>query len=116
VAATASLGELMFVASTSVTVLRGTTYTEHGDLQDLNQPVAVKVPFAVTELSRSYSNPDTGESYVVRRLLGRVRGNGVQAGDRLRDERTGATYVVDAIAEPGPFMAGVQTLELTKQS
>lgn len=85
------------IATTRVTVLRGTTTDAYGDEQDLDTPVATGIPCALTEQSRRVTTRDDPTPRIIRTTIARVpAGTDVQDQDRLRDERTGVTYIVDS--------------------
>ena len=85
------------IATTRLTVLRGTTTDAYGDEQDTDTPHATGIPASLTEQSRRVTTRDDPTPRIVRYAVARVTaGTDVQDQDRLRDERTGAIYIVEA--------------------
>jgi hypothetical protein len=87
------------IATTRISVLRGTTTDAYGDEQDTNTAVASGIPAALTEQSRRVTTRDDPTPRIVRYAVARVTaGTDIQDQDRVRDERTGAVYIVDAVS------------------
>lgn len=87
------------IATTRVTILRGTTPDAYGDEQDVDTPVATGIPASLTEQSRRVTTRDDPTPRIVRYAVARVPADtDVTDQDRLRDERTGAVYIVDAVS------------------
>lgn len=85
------------LATTSLTVLRGTTTDEYGDEQDTDTPVHTGIPASLTEQTRRVTTRDDPTPRIIRTAIARVpAGTDVTDQDRVRDERTGAVYIVDA--------------------
>ncbi len=85
------------IATTTLAVLRGTTTDAYGDEQDTDTPVAVGIPASLTEQTRRVTTRDDPTPRIVRYAVARVSaGTDVTDQDRVRDERTGAVYIVDA--------------------
>lgn len=87
------------LATTALTILRGTTTDAYGDEQDTNTPIATGVPASLTEQTRRVTTRDDPTPRIVRYAVARV-GAGVDIADqdRVKDERTGAVYIVDAVS------------------
>jgi hypothetical protein len=74
---------------------------QYGDPVDLVTVIASGVPFSILEQSSNEMDPSTGESRVVRYILGRsYPGLDLKRGDRVKDERTGVLYAVDGVTRP----------------
>lgn len=87
------------IATTVLTVLRGTTTDVYGDEQDTDTVIASGIPASLTEQSRRVTTRDDPTPRIVRYAVARVpAGTDVSDQDRLRDERTGAIYIVDAVS------------------
>jgi hypothetical protein len=85
------------IATTLLTVLRGTTTDGYGDEQDTDTAVATGIPASLTEQSRRVTTRDDPTPRIVRYAIARVAaGTDVRDQDRVRDERTGAVYIVDS--------------------
>ena len=107
---------MIAAATTTITVLRGTTTDAYGDEQDTDTPVATGIPAALTEQSRRVTTRDDPTPRIVRYAVARVTaGTDVTDQDRVRDERTGAVYIVDAVsAMANPAAAADLRLDLRR--
>lgn len=86
-------------ATTTITVLRGTATDGYGDETDTNTPVATGIPASLVEQTRRVTTRDDPTPRIVRYAVGRVTaGTDITDQDRLRDESTGAVYIVDAVS------------------
>jgi Mg-chelatase subunit ChlD len=87
------------IATTTIAILRGTTTDAYGDERDTDTPVAAGVPASLTEQSRRVTTRDDPTPRIVRYAVARVPARtDVTDQDRVRDERTGAVYIVDAVS------------------
>jgi hypothetical protein len=87
------------LATTTLAVLRGTTTDAWGDEADTDTAVRTGIPAALTEQSRRVTTRDDPTPRIVRYAVARVAaGTDVTDQDRVRDERTGAVYIVDAVS------------------
>ncbi len=87
------------IATTRISILRGTTTDGYGDEQDTDTPVATNIPAALTEQSRRVTTRDDPTPRIVRYAIARVPARtDVTDQDRIKDERTGAIYSVDAVS------------------
>lgn len=87
------------LATTTIAVLRGTATDAYGDEQDTDTPVATGIPASLTEQSRRVTTRDDPTPRIVRYAVARVAaGIDITDQDRVRDERTGAVYIVDAVS------------------
>lgn len=104
------------VATTSLTVLRGTTTDAYDDEQDTDTPHATGIPASLTEQSRRVTTRDDPTPRIVRYAIARVpAGTDINDQDRVRDERTGAVYIVDATSSmTNPAMAADLRLDLRR--
>jgi Mg-chelatase subunit ChlD len=104
------------IATTRLTVLRGTTTDAYGDEQDTDTPHATGIPASLTEQSRRVTTRDDPTPRIVRYAVARVTaGTDVQDQDRVRDERTGAIYIVDAVSSmANPAAAADLRLDLRR--
>jgi hypothetical protein len=86
-------------ATTTLSVLRGTSTDGYGDEVDTDTPHATGIPASLVEQTRRVTTRDDPTPRIVRYAVGRVTaGTDVTDQDRIRDERTGATYIVDAVS------------------
>lgn len=91
-----------FVASTTVTVLRGTATDAYGDEVDVDTDVARRLPAVVTEQRQRTRQPSEGRGGTTETFTIRLRPTAdVVEGDRLRDDRTDAVYQVREVSNPG---------------
>jgi hypothetical protein len=91
---------MLALATTTVTVYRGTSTDAYGDEQDTDTPVHTGIPASIVEQSRRVTTRDDPTPRIVRYAVGRVTaGTDITDQDRLRDERTGAVYIVDAVSQ-----------------
>jgi hypothetical protein len=87
------------VATTKVSILRGTTTDAYGDEADVDTPVYTGIPASLVEQSRRVTTRDDPSPRIVRYAVARVPADtDVTDQDRLLDERTGAKYIVDAVS------------------
>ncbi|MFG3051901.1 hypothetical protein ACGFZP_13250 [Kitasatospora sp. NPDC048239] len=93
------------IATTTVTVLRGTSSDPYND--DVDLPVEAgadaqtRIPASLIEGSRTITTPNNPTPRVVRYAVARVRpGTDVTEEDRLRDDRTGRIYEITAVTQP----------------
>lgn len=93
------------IATTWVTVLRGTSTDPFGDQIDLPSEAGgdalTRIPASLIEVSRSIKTPNSPTPRIVRYATARVRpGTDVTVDDRLRDETTGRIYAIAAVTQP----------------
>lgn len=93
------------IATTRVTVVRGTSTTAFGDVSDLPSEAGTdaqtRIPASLIEGTRTIFDPASGTPRVVRYAIARLKpGTDVTADDRLRDETTGRTYSITAVTQP----------------
>ena len=87
------------IATTRVSILRGTTTDAYGDEQDTDTPIAAGIPASLVEQNRRVSGRENPTPRIVRYAVARVpAGTDISENDRLLDERTGAKYIVDAVS------------------
>ena len=93
---------MSFIATTTVTVLRGTTTDDYGDEIERNLVVATGQMASILEVSLISSTRKADERLeTIRRYTGRFYGStDLQDGDRLRDERTNRIYLIDQVTKP----------------
>lgn len=104
----------MFLATSTFTILRGTSFDDFGDEIDTPTIVQEEVVGSVIERARTVFNPNDSRTTVTRELVGRFKPwVDVQDGDRLKDERTGTVYLVDAVHHnTSPIMRSDTVLDL----
>jgi hypothetical protein len=90
------------LANTWISVLRGTTEDEFGDPKDSTTPVHTRIPASLIEMSRQAFTPDSSTPRVVRNSVCRVGPDkDVREDDRVKDEKSGLTYIVLSVSQPG---------------
>ena len=92
----------MFHGNTTVSIMRGTTTDEFGDEKDTLTVIKTGVRASIIEQSRRVFVPADNVDRVVRYVRGRLPSNeDVREGDRILDERSEVTYIVEAVVQPG---------------
>lgn len=87
------------VATTKVSILRGTEDDEFGDPRDTDTPIATGVPASLVEQTRRVSGRENPTPRIVRYAVARLPARtDISEDDRVLDERTGAKYIVDAVS------------------
>lgn len=90
---------MLALATTTLTVYRGTSTDAYGDEQDTNTVVHTGIPASLVEQTRRTTTRDDPTPRVIRYTVGRVTaGTDITDQDRLLDERTGAVYIVEAVS------------------
>lgn len=107
---------MLALATTTLTVYRGTTTDAYGDEKDTDTPVHTGIPASLTEQSRRVTTRDNPTPRIVRYAVARVTaGTDITDQDRLVDERTGAVYIVDAVSQmANPAVAADLRLDLRR--
>lgn len=92
----------MATANCTVAIYRDTETDGYGDeVDDNTTAVATAVPASIREQTRRVWNRATATPRVVRSATGRVAaGTDIRDADRLTNEQTEATYLVDAVGTP----------------
>jgi hypothetical protein len=94
-------------ATTTISVLRGTTTDGYGDPADGSTAVATGVVASILEQRQRTTTPVDGQPRVVRYFTARVpHGTDVRAGDRIKDEQTLTVYIVDTVTTPASPVRG----------
>jgi hypothetical protein len=89
------------VPNTTISVLRGASENPFGDLEDNETVSASGVLASILEENQLTSTRAQDRLQQVGLWTLRVRGGiDIQLGDRIRDERTEAVYVINDVVEP----------------
>jgi len=89
----------MWLATSTFSILRGQAQDPFGDVMDLDSPIQTKVPGSVREVRSIVTTVSEGRGQQVRLLVGRLpAGTDVRPEDRIKDERSGKVFIVDAIS------------------
>lgn len=90
---------MLALATTTISVLRGTSTDVYGDETDTDTVVRSGIPASLVEQTRRVTTRDDPTPRIVRYAVARVTaGTDITDQDRIRDERTGGTYIVDAVS------------------
>lgn len=90
---------MSFLATTKVSILRGTVMGPYGDELDSDTVAASGVLASILERPVTGARPVGGRTDTPRTYALRVwNGVDIRQGDRVRDERTGAVYSVTTLA------------------
>jgi hypothetical protein len=88
------------LATATVSVLRGTTTDEFGDEVDGSTVHESGIPAYLTEKTETVFDPGTQTPRVVRMAMALLpHGTDVTDEDRLRDDSSGITYIVDDVIQ-----------------
>lgn len=91
---------LIALATTRVSVLRGTTTDTFGDPADTTTAHAAGIPAALTESSRQTYEPVTGTPRIIRTHVARVPATtDVTENDRILDETSNEIYIVVSVTK-----------------
>lgn len=107
---------MLAVATTTLSVLRGATTDAYGDEQDTATVVHTGIVASLTEQARRVTTRDDPTPRIVRYAVGRVSAStDITDQDRVRDERTGAVYIVEAVSSmANPAVAADLRLDLRR--
>lgn len=87
------------IATTTLAILRGTDTDDYGDEKDTDTPHATGIPASLVEQSRRVTTRDDPTPRIVRYAVARVPAStDITDQDRVRDERTSAIYIVEAVS------------------
>lgn len=89
-------------ATTTLSIYRGSAQDPYGDpVDDNTTPMATGVNASMIEQNKRAFLAAENRKTVVKNSIGRVRnGTDVIEGDRVKDERTGVFYFVEAVSNP----------------
>ncbi|WP_445520439.1 hypothetical protein [Streptomyces sp. NEAU-174] len=104
------------MATTTVSVLGGTTTDEFGDEKDTETPLATGIPASLMEATRQAFEPVTGTPRIVRTHVCRLSpATSVTEENRIRDEQSGEIYIVVSVTRnANPVMAQPLRLDLKR--
>jgi hypothetical protein len=105
-----------FLATTKITVLRGTAENRFGDEVDTDTVIATDIPASILERPARGTRPASGRADTPRTYALRVwKPVDVQQNDRIRDQRTGHVYAVTTEApSTNPVGLGSTRLDLQR--
>ncbi len=87
--------------TTTVTILGGNEETDFGDVLDSDTPAGSGIPASIIEGRQVVATESDPQARVIRYYTGRLpHGTVVDDTQRLRDEVTGETYVIDNVTTP----------------
>ena len=90
------------LASTTVSILRGTTTNQWGDqVDDPNaSAVATGVPVDITVINTNAFDPTSQQIRTIRTISGAIQSDtDIKETDRLRDDATGVVYIVESVTQ-----------------
>lgn len=104
------------LATTRVSVLRGTTTDEFGDEADTATVHTSGIPASLIESNRQAMEPVTGTPRIIRTHICRVPSTtDVSETDRIKDESTSEIYIVVAVTKnANPALAQPLRLDLKR--
>lgn len=96
---------MLGMATGTFTVVRGTSSTDdYGDEVDTQTDHLTGLKGSVIEKTSRVFNPSDSRVVTLRTYTGRfTSGSDIKDGDRLRDEATGVTYLVNSVNSPQGF-------------
>lgn len=102
------------LATTRVSILRGTTQTAAGDDADTGAPVAglIDFPMQLLERNRTVYFVESDERRTVREVRGRCTPRDIRAGDIVLDLTTARRYAVDEVTGGERTLSGTKPLLL----
>ena len=108
----------MFHANATATVFRGTDTDDYGDAVDVDTVIHSGVRMSIIEQFRRVFVPADNQDRVIRYTRGRAPSNIlILEGDRIRDELSNLTYIVEAVVNPGsPYTDGDTRLDMKRVS
>jgi hypothetical protein len=103
-------------ATTTITIYRGQTEDEWGDVTDTNTVAATGVVASIVEVNQDASTETTGVPRVIRKAIGRVGSEvDVRANDRIYDEKNQETWIIRSLARvQNPICAMDTKLDLQR--
>ena len=109
------------LASTTVSILRGTTVNDWGDVIDdidAARVVATGVPVDIAVTNTNTFDPTNQQIRTIRSIGGAIQSDtDITASDRLRDDTTGVVYIVESVTQRmGPGFVGDLELVLKQVS
>jgi hypothetical protein len=104
------------VPTTTVTILGGSTNSDYGDVLDSDEPAGTGIPASIIEGRQIVATEADQQARAIRYYTGRLpHGTIVTDSNRLRDELTGDTYVIDNVTAPrNPIMEQDVRLDLRR--
>ena len=91
---------MIALATTSVTILRGTSTDAFGDETDTDTPIATRVPASLIESTRTAMEPVSGTPRIIRTHVCRLPSTtDITENDRIKDEQTDEIYIVVSVTK-----------------
>jgi hypothetical protein len=106
----------VIVATTRISVLRGTDTDAFGDETDTGTVAASGIPASLVESARNAQEPVTGTPRIIRTHIGRVPpATDITETDRIKDETTNEIYIVVSVTKnTNPVIAQPLRLDLKR--
>ena len=107
---------MSFLATTLISIMRGTAENRYGDEIDTDTVIASRIPASILAKPVTGARPASGRKDTPRGYFLRVwRNVDIQQGDRVRDERTNEVYaVLTAAPVTNPVGLGSTRLDLQR--
>lgn len=108
---------MIFIPNTKVDIYRGSNLLDPDEEVDYSTAVASNVEALIQEQQQTTSNKSSTQPRALRQAYGRVLTSvGVRRQDRLKDNNSGAVWVVEEVLNNGNAMVAMGTrLLLTRQ-
>lgn len=91
---------MIALATTSVSILRGTTTDAFGDEADMTTVLKSGIPASLIESARTAMEPVSGTPRIIRTHVCRLPpSTDVTENDRIKDEKTNEIYIVVAVTK-----------------
>lgn len=92
---------MIAIPNTTITILGGNTESDYGDVLDSDTPAGSGIPASIVEGRQVIGTEHDQQARIIRYYTGRVpNGTVIDDTNRIRDERTGETYVIDNVTPP----------------
>lgn len=100
-----------FIATTTVSILRGTQLDQWGYEQDTDAVYKTGIPMGITARNKTVIEPVSSTPKTVRWYTGRCITNlDITEDDRIVDERTGDIYTISSVTSTTSFAQTKQTV------
>jgi len=91
---------MYIIATTTASILRGSSVDTYGDSTDTNAVVATGIIASIRETSRLVTDPSTQEPRIVRLTQATLpSGTDVRDTDNIRDDTYGVTYQIQSVTQ-----------------
>ncbi len=92
---------MIAIPTTNVTILGGSSSSDIGDESEGADVIAEHIPASIVEGRQTVATESDPQARIIRYYTGRLpNGTAVNDSQRIRDEFSGETYVVDNVSRP----------------